>query len=57
MRSLKKLYTLLYEDIKDETYTGVPQADIDLCLEFHKFNFVIKKVVENNLMYLIKEDL
>lgn len=36
---------------------GVPQADIDLCLEFHKFNFVIKKVVENNLMYLIKEDL
>jgi 2-phosphosulfolactate phosphatase len=34
---------------------GVPQRDIDLCLEFHRFNFVIKKVVENGLLYLIKE--
>lgn len=36
---------------------GVPQADIDLCLEFNKFNFVIKKVTENNSIYLVRENL
>lgn len=36
---------------------GVPQTDIDLCLDFHRFNFVIKKVTENNATYLIKESL
>jgi len=35
---------------------GVPQTDIDLCLDFHKFNFVIKKVIENNQMYLIRDN-
>lgn len=33
---------------------GVPETDIELCLEFNKFNFIIKKVVENNQMYLVK---
>lgn len=36
---------------------GVPQADIDLCLDFHRFKFVIKKVVDSDLTYLIKESL
>ncbi len=36
---------------------GVPNADIDLCLDFHRFSFIIKKVTENNFMYLIKENL
>ncbi len=36
---------------------GVPQTDIDLCLEFNRFNFVIKKVTENNLIYLVRENL
>lgn len=35
---------------------GVPQEDIDLCLDFHRFGFVIKRVVENNQMYLLKQD-
>lgn len=36
---------------------GVPQKDIDLCLDFNKFNFVIKKVVENGQICLIREDI
>jgi len=36
---------------------GVPQTDIDLCLDFHRFNFVIKKITENDQMYLVKEDI
>lgn len=35
---------------------GVPQADIDLCLDFHRFNFVIKRIVENSQMYLVREN-
>lgn len=35
---------------------GVPQSDIDLCLDFNRFNFVIKKVIENEQVYLIRED-
>ncbi len=35
---------------------GVPQTDIDLCLDFHRFDFVIKKAVENNQIYLKKEE-
>ncbi len=34
---------------------GIPETDFDLCLDFNKFNFVIKKVVENNQMYLVKD--
>lgn len=34
---------------------GVPQTDIDLCLDFHRFNFIIKKVNDNRQFYLIKE--
>ncbi|MFA6601525.1 MAG: 2-phosphosulfolactate phosphatase [Candidatus Paceibacterota bacterium] len=37
------------------TEVGVPQADIDLCLDFHRFNFVIKKVATDNGFYLTKE--
>jgi 2-phosphosulfolactate phosphatase len=36
---------------------GVPQTDIDLCLDFHRFNFVIKRVNEGGLVYLVKENL
>ncbi|MBP9711561.1 MAG: 2-phosphosulfolactate phosphatase [Candidatus Pacebacteria bacterium] len=36
---------------------GVPQSDIDLCLDFHRFDFVIKKVVENDLIYLVRENI
>lgn len=35
---------------------GVSQEEIDLCLDFHRFNFVIKKVIDDDLMYLIRED-
>lgn len=33
---------------------GVPATDIDLCLNFNKFCFIIKKVTENKQTYLIK---
>ena len=36
---------------------GVSQEEIDLCLDFNRFNFIIKKVVENGLIYLIREDI
>lgn len=36
---------------------GVTQDEIDLCLDFHRFNFVIKKVSEDGLIYLIRENL
>jgi 2-phosphosulfolactate phosphatase len=36
---------------------GVPQSDIDLCLDFHRFNFVIKKVSDNGNFYLIRADI
>jgi 2-phosphosulfolactate phosphatase len=36
---------------------GVPQSDIDLCLDFHRFNFVIKKVSDNGNFYLIRGDI
>ncbi|MEK7501395.1 MAG: 2-phosphosulfolactate phosphatase [Patescibacteria group bacterium] len=36
---------------------GVPQADIDLCLDFHRFDFIIKKVSDKEGFYLIKESL
>lgn len=34
---------------------GVPESDIDLCLEFNKFNFVIKKIIEDGKVCLIRE--
>lgn len=34
---------------------GVPQEDIDLCLDFHRFNFIIKKVEDKGQFFLIKE--
>lgn len=34
---------------------GVPQSDIDLCLDFHRFNFVIKKVYDGGRFYLVQE--
>lgn len=45
--------TSVYSFLLNEA--GVPQTDIDLCLDFHRFNFIIKKTVENNRMCLIKE--
>jgi len=45
--------TSVYSFLLNEA--GVPQTDIDLCLDFHRFNFIIKKVIENDQMYLIKE--
>jgi 2-phosphosulfolactate phosphatase len=36
---------------------GVPPTDIDLCLDFNKFNFVVKKVIEHGQMCLVKEDI
>lgn len=35
---------------------GVPQSDIEFCLDFNKFNFVIKKVTDGTGMFLTKED-
>lgn len=35
---------------------NVPQADIDLCLDFNRFDFIIKKIFKNNILYLVKED-
>lgn len=35
---------------------GVPQSDMDLCLDFNRFNFVIKKVIQSGQTYLIRED-
>lgn len=37
------------------TEAGVPQSDINLCLDFNRFNFVIKKVIQNDQIYLMKE--
>lgn len=37
------------------TEVGVPQEDIDLCLDFHRFDFVIKKVSDKDGFYLVKE--
>lgn len=34
---------------------GVPATDIDLCLDFNKFDFIIKKIVEDGRMYLKKD--
>jgi 2-phosphosulfolactate phosphatase len=36
---------------------GVRKTDIEVCLEFNKFDFVIKKVVEGDRVYLIKENI
>ena len=34
----------------------IPISDIDYCLEFNKFNFIIKKVVENGQIVLVKQE-
>ncbi len=36
---------------------GIPATDFDLCLDFHKFNFIIKKVISDGQIYLIREDI
>lgn len=36
---------------------GVPSTDIDLCLEFNKFDFVIKKATDSGHVCLVKESL
>lgn len=35
---------------------GVPKTDIDLCLDFHKFSFIIRKVNDNGQFFLVKEN-
>lgn len=34
---------------------GVPESDIDLCLDANAFDFVIKKVMHDNQIYLVRE--
>ncbi len=46
--------TSVYSFLLNEA--GVPQTDIDLCLDFHRFDFVIKKIMEDNKMYLVREN-
>ncbi len=46
--------TFAYSFLSNEA--GVPKSDLDLCLDFHRFNFVIKKVIEGNQICLIRED-
>lgn len=46
--------TAVYSFLVNEA--GVPQSDIDLCLDFHRFDFIIKKVVENGQMHLMREN-
>ncbi len=36
---------------------GVPQTDFDLCLDFNRFNFVIKKETKDGQVYLIKKEI
>jgi 2-phosphosulfolactate phosphatase len=51
--SLRK--TSAYDFLLGEA--GVPKTDIELCLDFNKFNFIIKKVTEKNQMYLVRENI
>jgi 2-phosphosulfolactate phosphatase len=46
--------TSVYSFLLNEA--GVSQTDFDLCLDFHKFSFIIKKVSDNGQFYLIKEN-
>ena len=34
---------------------GIPPSDIDYCLDFNRFSFVIKKIVQDGQIQLIKE--
>lgn len=34
---------------------GVPQTDIDFCLDFNRFDFIIKKVIDQGVFYLVRE--
>lgn len=43
-------YSRLFKEI------GVPATDFDLCLDFNRFDFVIKEVDKNDQMYLIRQD-
>ncbi len=43
-------YSYLFDEI------NVPVTDFDLCLDFNRFNFIIKKVEKNGELYLIKEE-
>lgn len=36
---------------------GVPETDIELCLEFNKFDFIIKKITDENGLCLVKESM
>jgi 2-phosphosulfolactate phosphatase len=44
-------YSLLFGEI------GVPKTDFDLCLDFNRFNFVIKQITENSKKILVRENI
>jgi 2-phosphosulfolactate phosphatase len=44
-------YSLLFNEI------GVPETDFDLCLDFNRFDFVIKQVTENSRKILVRENI
>ena len=46
--------TSAYQYLFDEI--GVPSTDFDLCLDFNKFNFIIKKIIKDGQLCLIKEN-
>ena len=46
--------TSAYSFLRNEA--GVPETDFDLCLDFNRFDFVIKKVNDSGQFYLIKEN-
>jgi len=43
-------YAVLFDEI------GVPATDFDLCLDFNRFDFVVKEVDKNEQMYLIRQN-
>ena len=43
------VYSYLFDEI------GVPMTDFDLCLDFNRFDFVIKKINNEGRLCLIKE--
>jgi 2-phosphosulfolactate phosphatase len=51
MTTKTSAYALLFDEV------GVPATDFDLCLDFNRFNFIIKKVMINNQMCLVREDI
>lgn len=51
MTTKTSVYSMLFNEM------GVPQTDFDLCLDFNRFKFVIKRIIENGQTFLAKETL